>query len=326
MVVHQGKRDLASTHDGQGVGSFPNQDVQKTPTLGAPFHSSRIPGCSTRSPTAGKLETLSHVLKKETSLNSPEQAPLAKGRGIPRPNFKFGTPKPPRSHEFLPSCHLPSTPPPLHAPAANGLEPRKRSSLSFTLHHSNSSPPPCRQLLLHSMTRKEFQKVPLRKDAVGKGGGLPLPIPLSPSGLQTMRPSIPESSAEADATNPCCEDENHVRDTEIPGSQKNAGPPSPLPSSPSESQPETIPKSPLDVALKETNDKYDSPKEVNTPQGLAGSPKVALFCPQEKLEDHKMVDNLLQADSIVSHPVANTTGVECACILWRHLDKAATSR
>uniref|UniRef100_A0ABM5GF35 Neuronal-specific septin-3 isoform X1 n=2 Tax=Pogona vitticeps TaxID=103695 RepID=A0ABM5GF35_9SAUR len=300
----------------------PNRTYRYNPTLGASSHSSRIPGLSTCSPAAGRLQALSPILKKETCLNSfiqdsPKQAPLAKGRGIPRPNFRLGPPKPPRSHEILTSCHLPTTSQPLHNTAANGLEARKLSSLSFTLHQSSSPPPPGRQLLLHSMTRKEFQKIPLRKDALGKRAGLPLPSPLSPSGLQTMQQSILESSAHADAADPCCRGENHVGSTEIPSSQKNAVPPSSS-SSPSEPQPETIPKSAMDDALKEAvqgdlfpNDRFGAPKDMDTSQGLAGSQKMVLCCPQEVLEDQGMVDNLLQADSIMSPPETNTTNFEC---------------
>lgn len=127
-----------------------------------------------------------------------------------------------------------------------------------------------------------------------------------------MRQSMLESSADADATDPCCKDENHVRDSEIPSSPQNAGPPSPPPPSLSELQPETVPKSPMKETLQEgLNDRYDAPKDMDAPQDLAGSQKMVLFCHQEGLGDHGMVDSILQANSVMSPPVANTTDFEC---------------
>ncbi|KAH1186976.1 hypothetical protein KIL84_019725 [Mauremys mutica] len=71
---------------------------------------------------------------------------------------------------------------------ANGLAPRKLSSISFTLRRSGCAPPPDRQLLPPASARRELH-CPLGKEA--PGGELPLsnlqPLP----GVQTLPPRVP---------------------------------------------------------------------------------------------------------------------------------------
>ncbi|XP_008108969.1 neuronal-specific septin-3 isoform X2 [Anolis carolinensis] len=294
--------------------SHSSRGIQRCiPTLGASSNPSRIPGRSTHSVGSGKLAAVNPILKQDTCLNSfmqdsMKRTSLGKGQGIPKLNSRLGPPKPPRSHEVLTSClPHPTSQSPQWA-TANGLEPRKLSSLSFTLHQSSSTPPPGRQLLLHYMAKRELKKVPLRKEA--RRGESRLPSPQSPSGLQTLPPIADESST--DLLTACChEGENHV--TEIPGPQKNVAPSSPPSLSP-QSSPETIPKNPtISVPKKETvQEEPASEGRCDVPNNTdAGSGKVLLLFPQECLEDEAVGANLISEES-TSPPETNLDGFECS--------------
>ncbi|XP_061495295.1 neuronal-specific septin-3 isoform X2 [Rhineura floridana] len=294
---------------------LPHRIQRCVATLGASSNPSRIPGLSARSLGTGGLAAVSPILKKEACLNSfrqdpTKQIPLAKGRVIPRPNSRVGPPKPPRSHEQPSSCSPLMTSQSLQWTAANGLEPRKLSAISFTLHRSSDAPPAGRQLLLHSMAKRNFQKVPLQKEALGRGGEVPLPSPLPPSGLQILPQRVAESSADMETT-PCQEDENYSSDA-MPDFQRHLLCDSP-PLTPSQPSPQNIGEDPMNSALKETvqeglasNDQYGIPKDIDPPKGLAESGQLLPTFPQEHLEGHALMGNCFMADSTMS-PVTNTT-------------------
>ncbi|XP_033018321.1 neuronal-specific septin-3 isoform X3 [Lacerta agilis] len=299
----------------------PHRTRRCIPTLGASSNPSRIPGHTTRSLGIGGLTALSPILKKEACLNSSrqdptKQLPLAKGRGIPKPQSRLGPPKPPRCLDgLLSSCPAPTASQSLQWTAANGLEARKLSSLSFTLQRSTSAPPAGRQLLSHSMAaRREFQKVPFQKEASGRREEFPSPSHLPSPGLQTLPQRIAENSADMQSTL-CQEDRNHTSDAGMPGSQRRlapASPPSSLPPQPLPQTTEDTTNSPLKETVQEdfaSNDRNGIPKGIDAPQGLAESGKMLLPFPQECLEEHALNGNCFVADSTMS-PATNTAGFE----------------
>ncbi|KAF7248793.1 S-M checkpoint control protein rad4 [Varanus komodoensis] len=291
----------------------PRRSRRCLPTLGAPSAPSRIPGLSVRSAGSGGRAALSPILKKEACCNpfmqdSIKQNPSVKGRGIPRAYSRLGPPKPPRSHELPVSYPPPTTSQPLRWTAANGLEPRKLSSISFTLHRSSNVPPSGRQLLLHSMAKREFQKVSLKTEAPRKAGEWPSPSPQPLTEIQTLSRRVTGISTNDGQI--CSEGESPMSDAEMPDSQWNLAPPS-LPSSPPPSPwpyPQTIQSVPLNSALKETvqddlvlNNSNGVPKDLGTLQGLPDSGTLALV--------GQVVGNFFTSDPPVS-PVTNTAGVE----------------
>ncbi|XP_043400261.1 neuronal-specific septin-3 isoform X5 [Chelonia mydas] len=163
------------------------------PTLGACSSPSRIPGLSARPVGGGGPVPLSPKLRKEThpdsfSQDSARQIPLAKGRVSARPNSKLAGPRE-LSRPGLPIlCPLPHSSRSLPWTTANGLAPRKLSSISFTLRRSGCAPPPDRQLLPPASARRELH-CPLGKEA--PGGELPLsnlqPLP----GVQALPTRVP---------------------------------------------------------------------------------------------------------------------------------------
>ncbi|XP_053109426.1 uncharacterized protein LOC128326509 isoform X2 [Hemicordylus capensis] len=297
----------------------PHRIQRCIPTLGTSSNPSRIPGLSSRSLGAGGLAAFSPILKKDTCLNSfmqdsTRQIPLAKGRGLSRLNSRLGPPKPPRSHELSTSYPLPTTSQFPQWTATNGVTPRKLSSLSFTFRQGSSASPPGQQLLLHSMAKREFQKVHLRKEALGRGGALPVPGPQPLSGLQTSH--IVQSCTHAQTTTLNHESEDHISETEMPDSQRSLTPADPPPSFP-QPHPQTIGKDPTNSSLKaavkediSSNDRSGIPKDIYTLQDLDGSGKILLPLPQEYLERQDAMGSLFMADSMMS-PVTNATGFEC---------------
>ncbi|XP_067325268.1 neuronal-specific septin-3 isoform X2 [Anolis sagrei] len=284
------------------------------PTLGASSNPSRIPGRSTHSvgsgsgngSGSGKLAALNPTLKQDTCLNSfmqdsMKRTSLGKSQGIPKFNSRLGPPKPPRSHEVLTSCLPHPTSQPPEWTAANGLEPRKLSSLSFTLNKSSSTPPPGRQLLLHYMAKREFKKVPLRKEA--RRGESRLPSPQSPSGLQIFPPTADESSTNL-LTACCREGANQVKDTEIPGSQRNAAPSNPPSLSP-QSSPETLPKH-----LTISAPKKETVQEEPASEGRCDVSNNTDTGSRECLEDEATEANLISEDS-TSPPETNPDAFDC---------------
>lgn len=292
---------------------------RRIPPLGASSSLSRIPEFPTRPVGSGGLVALSPTLKKDACNNvvlqdSTKQAPLAKARGIPRPPSRLGPPKPPRSHELTGSCTLPTT---FQAPqwtAANGLAPRKLSSLSFTFRHCGSAAPPGQQLLSHA--KREFQKVHLRKEALAKGE-LPVSRP-QPSGLQNMPQNVAEGHREM-STSPSHAGGNHLSSTEMADSQRSLAPAS-SPSPPPPPHCQTTGNSslkPMTSSLKAvvsevlSNDRCGTPTDGSEPQGSTESGKRPLSVPcleEEHLE--KEADIMGIADSLIA-PVTNATGFEC---------------
>lgn len=293
----------------------PNRSRRCIPTSGASSNSSRIPGLSTRSHGAGGLAALSPILKKEACLDSfmqesTKQIPSARTRGIPRPNSRLGPPKETRKHEVPTSCPLPSTSQSLQWTTVNGLAPRNLSSLSFTLRRNNNTPTSGRQLLSYSMTRREIQKVPLKKEAQGTRAHGLSPSPLSPSGLQTLPQNVAESGISTQAI-PCHEGENHTPDTEMPDSKENLAPVS-SPSPPPHPHSLMIGKDPvtstLKTAVKEdpaSNDRCGIPKAIHIPEDLAEARKLLLSFPQECLD----LGHPFMSDSTMS-PVKNAARCE----------------
>ncbi|CAM5084174.1 unnamed protein product [Eretmochelys imbricata] len=163
------------------------------PTLGACSSPSRIPGLLARPVGGGGPAPLSPKLRMEThpdsfSQDSARQIPLAKGRVSARPNSKLEGPRE-LSRPGLPIlCPLPHSSRSLPWTTANGLAPRKLSSISFTLRRSGCAPPPDRQLLPPASARRELH-CPLGKEA--PGGELPLsnlqPLP----GVQALPTRVP---------------------------------------------------------------------------------------------------------------------------------------
>ncbi|KAJ6658966.1 hypothetical protein lerEdw1_019603 [Lerista edwardsae] len=301
----------------------PHRIRRRIPPLGASSSLSRIPEHATRPAGSGGLAALSPTLKKDACHNfvpqdSTKQTSLAKGRGIPRPLSRLGPPKPPRSHELATSCTLPTT---FQAPqwtAANGLAPRKLSSLSFTFRHSGSVAAPGQQLLSHSTAKREFQKVHLRKEALAKGEGeLPLSRPQLLTGLQNMPPNGAESHREM-PTSPFHAGENHLSSTEMADSRRSLAPAS-SPSPPLQPYHQATGNEPMNSSLKAavsnvlSNDRCGTPKDGCAPQGSTESGKRSLSvpCPEEEhLEKEAVImGNLCIADSPMA-PVTNATGFE----------------
>ncbi|XP_063165395.1 uncharacterized protein LOC134501483 [Candoia aspera] len=284
------------------------------PALGASSHCSRIPGCSVRSPGTGGLGSVGPSLKKDSLFmqGSPKQTLLAKGKGIPRPASRLIPPKSPRSHDVLVSCPLPARSQSLQQTAANGLETRKLSSISFTFHQSNSTPPTTRQLIWHPMARREFQKVSLRKESPGRFRNQPLPCSQLLSGPQTLPESTEEYIPDSQ-TNSCLEDAIQSSEKETPHSEKKIGFDS-FPSHLPQAHTKTMGKDPMSSILAEavhealvSLDRNGIPRV--TLQGLTGSVKILSSFPQEGPEEQTGMDHCFMANS-TTIPVVNATESE----------------
>lgn len=288
-----------------------------TPMLGASSSPSRIPGLSSRSLGAGELTAFKPVLKKDTGLKSLMQnystkpTPAStKSRGIPRPNFRIEPSKEPQNQELLTSCLHPTTSQDIAGHSqrteANDLAPRKQSSISFTLRRSSSIPPPGPHLLLHSVAKREFQKIPLRKEALTRREQVPVSSSKSPSSrLPTLTQSVTGSCSKTQATS-YHNGENSISETKMPDSHRSltlAAPPSPQPDL------QTIEKESMVAAA--AKEDLTSSEESHVPQGLAESGKRVLPSPPlERLERQDGVGHFFKADPMIS-PQTNSAGLEC---------------
>lgn len=294
----------------------PHRIRRRFPPLRASSSLSRIPELSTHSVSSGGLAALSSTLKKEAGHNiflpdSPKQAALAKGKGIPRLHSRIGPPKPPRSYELSTSCTLPMTSQTHQWTATNGLAPRKLSSLSFTFRQNGGASPPGRQLSSHSVAKREFQKVHLRKEAPDKGGKLPISCPQPLSGLQYLPQSAAESHGDVQRS-PCHEGENHLSTTKMANSQRSSPLPPPSPHhQTTENDPQNLS---LMAAVNEvpSNDRCGISKDGCAPQGSSKLGEKSLSVPflEKHLEREIVTGNLFIADSPMAS-VTNATGFEC---------------